>query len=96
MESSLKEEIEAGGSLLNHAKAKLIRVMAKALHLMGSWYPCSSIWFLQVLRWSMGSFIPWKASNCSILNFVGRGKWNTSAVNGDSICCTRASMETRA
>ena len=41
----------------------------------------------------MGSFIPSKASICSILNFVGRGKCNTLAVNGDSVYCTRASME---
>ena len=39
MESSLKDEIEAGGSLLNHAKADPLSVMAKALHLTGSWYP---------------------------------------------------------
>ena len=43
MESSLKNEIEADGSLLHHAKAEPLRVMAKALHLTGSWYPCSSI-----------------------------------------------------
>ena len=36
MEGSLKDETEAGGSLLNHAKAKPLRVMAKALHLTGS------------------------------------------------------------
>ena len=35
MESSLNDEIEAGGSLLNHAKAKPLSVMAKALHLTG-------------------------------------------------------------
>ena len=46
MESSLKEETAAGGSLLNHAKAEPLRVMAKALHLTRSWYPCSFIWFL--------------------------------------------------
>ena len=44
----------------------------------------------------MGSFIPSKASICGILNFVGRGKCNISAVNGDSVCCTRAAMETGA
>ena len=43
MESSLKDETEAGGNLLNHAKVEPLRVMAKALHLKGSWYPCSSI-----------------------------------------------------
>ena len=43
MESSLKDEIEADGSLLNHAKAEPLSVMAKALHLTGSWYPCNSI-----------------------------------------------------
>ena len=32
MESSLKDEIEAGGSLLNHAKAEPLSMMAKALH----------------------------------------------------------------
>ena len=36
MESSLKDETEAGGSLLNHAKVKPLSVMAKALHLTGS------------------------------------------------------------
>ena len=46
MESSLKDETEAGGSLLNHVKAEPLIVMAKALHLTGSWYPYSSILFL--------------------------------------------------
>ena len=46
IESSVKDKTEAGGSLLNHAKAEPLSVMAKALHLTGSWYPCSSIWFL--------------------------------------------------
>ena len=45
-ESSLKNEIEAGRSLLNHAKAEPLNVIVKALHLTGSWYPCNSIWFL--------------------------------------------------
>ena len=96
MESSLKDEIEAGGSLLNHAKAKPLSVMAKALHLTGSWYPCSSIWFLKVLRWSTGPFVLSKASIYCILNFVGRGKCNTLALNEDFIFYTRVSMETRA
>ena len=46
MESSLKDETEDGGSLLNHAKVEPLSMMAKALHLTGSWYPCSSIWLL--------------------------------------------------
>ena len=33
----------------------------------------------------MGSFVPSKASICVILNFVERGKCNTSAVNRDSV-----------
>ena len=45
MESSLKDEIDEGGSLLNQAKVGPFSVMAKALHLTGSWYPCSSILF---------------------------------------------------
>ena len=44
----------------------------------------------------MWSFSPLKASICGILNLVGRWKCSTSAVNGDSVCCTRASMETGA
>ena len=44
----------------------------------------------------MGSFVISKASICSILNFVGRGKCNTSAVNGDSVFYTRVSMDNRA
>ena len=43
MDSSLKDEIDDGGSLLNQANAKPFSMIAKALHLTGSWYPCSSI-----------------------------------------------------
>ena len=43
MDSSLKDEIDDGESLLNQAKAEPFSVMAKALHLTRSWYPCSSI-----------------------------------------------------
>ena len=41
----------------------------------------------------MGSFVLLNVSICGILNFSGRGKCSTPAVNGDSVCCTRASME---
>ena len=44
----------------------------------------------------MGSFVPLNVSINDILNFFGRGKCSTPAVNGDLICCTRASMETEA
>ena len=44
----------------------------------------------------MGSFIFSNVSICGILNFAGRGKCSTPAVNGDSVCCTRASIETGA
>ena len=50
MESFVNDEIEDGGSLLNQANAGPFSVIAKTLHRMGSWYPCSSIWFLYVLR----------------------------------------------
>ena len=43
MDSSLKDEINDGESLLNQAKVGPFSMMAKALHLTGSWYPCSSI-----------------------------------------------------
>ena len=43
MDSSLKNEINDGRSMLNQAKAGPFKVMAKALHLTESWYPCSSI-----------------------------------------------------
>ena len=43
IDSCLKDEIDDGGSLLNQAKAGPLSVMAKALHLTGSWYLCSSI-----------------------------------------------------
>ena len=36
MESSVNDEIEDGGSLLNQANARPFSVIAKALHLMGS------------------------------------------------------------
>ena len=41
----------------------------------------------------MGSFVQSNALIYSILNFAGRGKCSTPVVNGDSVCCTRASME---
>ena len=43
MDISLKDEIEDGGSLLNQAKSGSFSMMAKALHLMESWYQCSFI-----------------------------------------------------
>ena len=44
----------------------------------------------------MRSFVPSNVSICDILNFAGRGKCSPSTVNGYSVCCTRASMETGA
>ena len=44
----------------------------------------------------MGSFVPSNVSICGNLNFTGKGKCSTPTVNGDSIYCTRGSMETRA
>ena len=44
----------------------------------------------------MGSFVSSNVSICGILNFVGRGKCSTPAVNGDSVCYTKASIETGA
>ena len=41
----------------------------------------------------MESFVQSNVSICSILNFTGKGKCSTSAVNGDSVCCTKASIE---
>ena len=43
MDSFLKDEIDDGGSLLNQANVRPFSVIEKALHLTGSWYPCSSI-----------------------------------------------------
>ena len=43
MESSVNDEMEDGKSLLNQANAGPFSVIAKALHRMGSSYPCSSI-----------------------------------------------------
>ena len=43
MDISLNDEVDDGGSLLNQAKVGPFSLMAKALHLTGSWYPCSSI-----------------------------------------------------
>ena len=44
----------------------------------------------------MRSFVPLNVSICDILNFARRGKCSTSAVNGDSVCYTKASIETGA
>ena len=44
----------------------------------------------------MGSFVPSNVSICGILNFSGMGKCSTPTMNGDSVCCIRASMETGA
>ena len=46
MDRSLKNEIDDGGSLLDQAKVRPLSMMAKALHLTGSWYPCNSILFM--------------------------------------------------
>ena len=43
MDSSLKDAIDDGRSLLNQANVGPFNVIVKALHLTGSWYPCSSI-----------------------------------------------------
>ena len=43
MNRSLNDEIDDGGNLLNQANAGPFSVIAKAMHLTGSWYPCSSI-----------------------------------------------------
>ena len=43
MDSSLKDENDDGGSLLNQAKAGPFSLIDKALQLTGSWYQCSSI-----------------------------------------------------
>ena len=42
MDNSLKDKIDDGGSLLNQAKAGPLILMAKALHLTGS-YLCISM-----------------------------------------------------
>ena len=44
----------------------------------------------------MVSFVPSNVSIYGILNFARRGKCSTPVVNGDSVCYTRASMETGA
>ena len=44
----------------------------------------------------MGSFVLSNVSICGILNFAGMGKCSNPAMNEDSVCCTRASMETGA
>ena len=44
----------------------------------------------------MGSFVSLNVSICDILNFAERGKCSTPTVNGDSVYCTRASIETGA
>ena len=44
----------------------------------------------------MGSFVLSNVSICGILNFAGRRKCSTPAVNRDSVCCTKASMKTGA
>ena len=44
----------------------------------------------------MRSFGSLNVSICGILNFTGRGKCSTLAVNRDLVCCTRASIETGA
>ena len=44
----------------------------------------------------MGSFVSSNVSIYDILNFARMGKCSTPVVNGDSVCCTRASMETGA
>ena len=43
MDSSLNDEMDEGGILLNQAKADPFSIVANALHRTGSGYPCSFI-----------------------------------------------------
>ena len=43
MESSLKDKIDDGRSLLNQGNARPFSVIEKARYHTGSWYPCNSI-----------------------------------------------------
>jgi len=74
-----------GGILLNHTLATSFNVVGKTLHITSSRVICKSIRVLNVSMWSKGSLEPSNGSSWGRRNFGGRGRFNTSMVNGESI-----------
>ena len=83
--SCSKFAIVPGDILLNHTLAASSSVVRNALHITSSGVICNSINVLNDLMWSKGSLEPSYYSNCGRRNFGGRGQFNTSVVNSESI-----------
>ena len=71
--------------LLNHTLAKPFGVVRKALHITSFGVICKSIRVLNVSMWSKGSLESSNDSSWGRWNFGGRGWFNTSMVNGESV-----------
>ena len=74
-----------GGILSNHTLAASFSVVGKALHITSSRVICKSIKVLNVSMWSKGSLEPSNGSSWGRRNSGGKGRFNTSVVNGESI-----------
>ena len=83
--SCLKSTIIPWGILLDHTFVAPFSVVGNALHITSSRVICNSISVLNDSMWSKGSLKPLYDSNCGRWNFGGRGRFNTSVVNGESI-----------
>ena len=83
--SCSKSVIVPGGILLNHTLAAPFSVVRNALHITLFGVICSSINVLNDSMWSKGTLEPSYDSNYKRQNFGGRGRFNTSVVNGESV-----------
>ena len=74
-----------GVILPNHTLVAPFSIVWKALHITSFGVICKSIRVLNVSMWSKGSLEPSNDSSWGRWNFGGRGWFNTSVVNGESI-----------
>ena len=83
--SCLKFAMVPEGILLNQTLAAPFSVVEKALHITSYRVICRCIKVLKDLTWSKRFFEQSYGSSWGRQNFVGRGWFNTSVVNGESI-----------
>ena len=73
------------GILPNHTLVASFSVVGKALHITSSRVIYKSIRVLNVSKWSKGSLELLNVSSWGRQNFDGRGRFNTSVVNGELV-----------
>ena len=81
--SCSKSAIVLKGILPNHTLVASFNVVGNALHITSSGVICNNINILNDSIWSKGSLEPSYDSNYGRRNFGGRGRFNTSLVNGE-------------